>query len=143
MPFYDVPPELALQSRESVLDVTGDMQLSMTDSAGYVSIDKMVARFKQAGEQLSVFRAASAPTEMPDYNPLFTGRALEDRLADLDDAADRVKQARIDYDKARKDALANRKKVREEKILQLAEKIATIRERKKEAPNESPSASVP
>lgn len=128
-----VVPELAERAIAAVVVVSDEDKVSKTDASGYVSVDKMVARFQQAGEQLNVFRAASAPSEMPDLNPLYSNRPLEDRLSELTDAIERGKVARNEYENARKEALKARKKAREDRVMQLAEKIASIRARKEVA----------
>lgn len=141
MIFTLIHSDLQKQTDSSIFVLDPAERVSKTDSSGYVPIDKMVARFRKAGEQLNIFRAASAPSDMPDLNPLFTNSALEDRLAGIDEARVRTQKAREDYEMARKEALKARKKAREDHILILAKKIAKVRD--KEVPSEEPSSESP
>lgn len=115
---------------------------SAVDSAGYRPIAKMVEAFKKAGVQLEVFRAAEFSGDM-EVSPLHRNYIDPvDRDEALQAALARAKQAKQDYDTARKAALDKRQLQRENEIIAVAEKLAARRRANEKASGPS-SEDVP
>lgn len=115
------------------------------DGAGYRPIAAMVETFKRAGVQLETFRAAEFSGDL-SLNPLHRSYVDPvDRDEALKEALQRSRQAKKDFDNARRVALDKRVKEREDEIERVAERIRRRRDaqsRKSEVPAEESSPPV-
>lgn len=115
------------------------------DAAGYRTVQQMVIAAQRAGVQLQVFRAAEFDVfgDMT-VNPLHRMYADPvDRDAAIQDAILRGKQAKKDFEDARRAALDKRKKEREDEMRRLAERLMEVRGAKavqSEAPEVVPAS---
>lgn len=100
---------------------------SSVDSAGYRTTAELVASFKQAGVQHMVFQQAEFDGDM-EVSPLHRNYIDPvDRDEALQQAIERGKQAKRDYEKARRAALDKRKELREAEIIAVQERLRRLR----------------
>lgn len=121
---YSIAPVLV---RSTVLV---DIPKSAVDTAGYRPIAAMVDSFNRAGVQLDIFRAAEFEGDL-DISPLHRQYIDPvDRDEALLAALDRAKQAKSDFERARKVALDKRRVERENEIIRIAERLKGVRDGK-------------